>query len=282
MGEAMAKKKKRIRGGVPGQRMADRADRHVLYEMAVQEPESEMDFVADTFRELRGRNPLLIREDFCGTANSSCEWVRRDSGHRAIGVDIDPEVLDWGRRNHLSRLTPGAQERITLIEGDVMTVESEPVDALLAMNFSYYLFKTRDGLRDYFRRARENLVEDGVLFLDAFGGYEAFRELEEERECDDFTYVWDQASYDPITGDMTCHIHFEFPDRSKMKKAFTYHWRLWTLPEIQEVLREAGFSDVTVYWQGWDEEDDEEDGEFLPAKHGEADAGWICYIVAQR
>ncbi|MDQ2069104.1 class I SAM-dependent methyltransferase [Natronospira bacteriovora] len=274
----MAKPKKRQKSPTE----ASRADRHVLYEQSVQEPEAEMDFVESVFTDMRGRAPITIREDFCGTAYSSSHWVQRKPEHRAFAVDIDADVLAWGRDNHVASLTADQQARITLIEGDVKTVKTEKVDALLAMNFSYYLFKTREGLRDYFRRARENLVDDGVLFLDAFGGYDAFRELEEERECDGFDYIWDQATYDPITGDMTCHIHFAFEDGSELREAFTYHWRLWTLPEIQEILKEAGFRDVTVYWEGTDEETGEGDGEFTAAEQGEADAGWICYVVAER
>ena len=264
------------------ERMADRADRHELYEASVQEPEAEMDFVEETFRELRGREPLRLREDFCGTGNSSCEWVRRHPEHSAVGVDIDPEVLAWGRENHLSRLDESARKRIQLIEGDVLDTPTEPMDVVLGMNFSYYLFRTRDELRRYFEVARETLVDDGILFLDAFGGYEGFREMEEATEYDDFTYVWDQDRYDPITGHMTCRIHFRFPDGSSLDDAFVYHWRMWTLPEIQELLHEAGYSKVTVYWEGTDEETGEGDGEFRPAEHGEADAGWIAYVVAEK
>jgi len=66
-----------------------------------------------------------------------------------------------------------------------------------------------------------------------------------------------------------------------MKNAFTYEWRLWSLPEIREILLEAGFSNVTIYWQTSDE-DDEPSGEFEPATHGEADAGWVCMISAEK
>ncbi|MCW8874544.1 MAG: class I SAM-dependent methyltransferase, partial [Gammaproteobacteria bacterium] len=72
-----------------------------------------------------------------------------------------------------------------------------------------------------------------------------------------------------------------FPDKSKMKRAFTYEWRLWTLPELQELLKEAGFSKVTVYWQGWDE-DDEPDGDFQPATEADADPGWVCFLSAEK
>jgi hypothetical protein len=66
-----------------------------------------------------------------------------------------------------------------------------------------------------------------------------------------------------------------------MKKAFTYVWRLWTLPEILEMLAETGFKNPTVYWEGTDE-DGEGDGVFTPETKGEADAGWIAYLVAEK
>lgn len=261
---------------------ADRADRHVLYENSVQDPESELEFVAETFEEITGRPLRRIREDFCGTGNTAAYWVADAADHEAVGVDLDPEVLKWGRQHHLAALSADQRSRLELIEADVMTADTGPVDAVLAMNFSYYLFTRRATLRAYFARVRESLVDDGLLFLDAFGGYEAHRELEERTEYDDFTYVWDQASFDPIQHAMTCQIHFEFPDGSRLDRAFEYHWRLWTLPEIRELLEEAGYSAVTVYWEGTDEETGEGDGIYSPADTGDADAGWICYIVACR
>ena len=61
---------------------------------------------------------------------------------------------------------------------------------------------------------------------------------------------------------MQCHIHFKFPDKTKIKNAFTYNWRLWTMVEIRELLSEAGFANVVVYWEGEDEDGDQrEEGE---------------------
>ena len=262
--------------------MAQKADRHVLYQQAVQCVEAEIDFVDDTFKTLRGRRAKLLREDFCGTANTSCEWVRRRKSNRAIGVDLDAETLAWGRKHNLGALSNGAAERVTLLNENVLEVDSGPVDAVLAMNFSYYILAERDQMRRYFESVRDSLVDDGVLFLDAYGGYNSFKECREHTEQDGFTYVWDQHAYDPISGEMTCYIHFTFPDGSRMRRAFSYHWRMWTLPEIREILDEAGFGTVTIYWQGTDEETGEADGEFHPAVSGDADAAWIVYITAQK
>lgn len=268
--------------GLKRKRLAAQADRHHLYQESVQDTESEIDFVLETWAALRKRPAELLREDFCGTANTACEWVRRDHGHYAIGIDLDGEVLEWGRLNNLSRLEREQQSRIRLLQDNVLDVATDQADIILAMNFSYYLFLSREELLEYFRSAREGLEDDGILFLDAYGGYDAPREIVEERECDGFTYVWEQASFNPIDASMTCHIHFNFPDGSEMKKAFSYHWRLWTLPEIQELLTEAGFGDVTVYWEGTDEKSNEGDGIYLPSVVGDADPGWVCYVVAQR
>jgi len=262
--------------------MAEHADRHHLYQESVQDTEAEIDFIMETWSELRDRPAELLREDFCGTANTACEWIRRDPLHYAIGVDLDGEVLEWGRLNNLAQLDDEQLSRIQLLQENVLDCEPDLADIVLAMNFSYYLFLTRAELLGYFVSVHAGLVDDGILFLDAYGGYDAPRDIEEERECEGFTYTWEQADFNPIDGSMNCHIHFSFPDGSKTPKAFSYHWRLWTLPEIQELLVEAGFSEVTVYWEGTDEESNEGDGIYQPAEVGDADPGWVCYIVAQR
>lgn len=265
----------------PGATMAERADRHELYESAVQNVEEECKFVSNTFKKIRGRQALSFREDFCGTASAACQWTRLGPEHTALGIDIDAEVLQWGRENRLSRLNPDQLARIRLAEASVMDVQPEQVDVVGAFNFSYWIFQTRPLMLEYFGKIHDALKSDGVFFLDAFGGYEAFEEMKEKTKYDDFTYIWEQARYLPVTGEIECHIHFKFPDKSKLKRAFSYTWRLWTLPEITELLAEAGFKNPTVYWEGTDE-DGEGNGVFTPDAHGEADAGWIAYIVAEK
>jgi cyclopropane fatty-acyl-phospholipid synthase-like methyltransferase len=268
------------RGGRRALTLADRADRHALYEKSVQNAEAEIDFVDTTFRALRGRRARWLREDFCGTANVCAEWVRRRRDNVAIGVDLDASVLAWGREHHVDPLSPAARKRVRLLEANVLTAKVRHVDVLLAMNFSYWIFKARDQMREYFKTVRQNLVRDGLFVLDCYGGYDAFRVLKEPRKVGRFTYVWEQASYNPLTGDMACHIHFKFKDGSSLKQAFSYEWRLWTLPEIRELLTEAGFKQVIVYTQGWDEKSGEANGEFSPAETADPDAGWISYLVA--
>ncbi len=267
---------------MPKKTQAQRADKYDLYERSVQDAEPELDFVVQAFDEVRGRQPVTLREDFCGAAWVASEWVRRGAEHRAIGVDIDDTVLAWGQERHIAPLSAEQRSRIELIKENVLSVNTK-ADALLAMNFSYYLFKTRQDLRRYFEHARECLKEGGLMIMDVFGGYDAFRELEEPREMDGFTYVWDQDDYNPVTGHIRCYIHFEFDDDSRIDRAFTYEWRMWTLPELRELLAEAGFSRTHVYWEGTDENDEEEgNGVYERTEVGDADPGWVSYLVAER
>lgn len=261
--------------------MADRADPHRCYEQSVQCPEAEVDFILAQFKRLRGRPARVIREDFCGSAAVCCEWVRRRRDHQAFGVDLDRATLDWAEANNLAALRTDQRSRVTLLNRNVLSARTAPVDAVLAMNFSYFLITDRAGLKQYFSRVRRGLKADGVFFLDAYGGYESFKVCREVRRINSrLTYIWNQAAYNPITGVAVCHIDFKFSDGSRLSPAFTYRWRIWTIPEIREILLEAGFRRVTVYWEGADEQG-EGDGDFQPAETADADAGWICYITAE-
>ena len=262
--------------------MADKADIHELYEESVQNVEQETDFLIETFTKLRGRKPASLREDFCGTANECCEWVGRDASHTAIGVDIDKSVQEWGREHHLAKLRPEARSRVQLVTADVMEANTPKTDITVAMNFSYWIFESRERMRAYFQRVYEHLADDGIFVMDAFGGSEAHEESKEKTKHDGFTYIWHQKKVDPVTARMLCHIHFKFPDGSRIKKAFSYEWRFWTLPELRELLLEAGFKKATVYWEGWDEDGEEGNGIFEPVQEGEADPAWIVYIVAEK
>jgi cyclopropane fatty-acyl-phospholipid synthase-like methyltransferase len=271
---------------------AKTADRHMLYEAAVQCVEADLDFFSRVFKRKRGRPFRTLKEDFCGTAALAVEWVGRHRENRAWGVDLDRPTLDWGIEHHVSRLGRHA-DRVTLIEDDVMAVTEPKVEVVCGLNFSYQVFHDRDTLRRYFETAHASLTDDGIFFVDCFGGTEAVETLDEDRAITPerrpdgtrlprFTYVWEQAEFNIVDHRILCHIHFKFRDGTKLKKAFTYDWRLWTLPELQELMREAGFREVEVYLEGWDDDEDEADGIFRRRTHAENMPGWVGYVVGLR
>jgi SAM-dependent methyltransferase len=251
---------------------ARNADRYDLYQRAVQSVVPLGRFLAQTFEKIAGRRAASLREDFCGTAHHCAEWVGAKRGRTAVGIDIDPEVLAWGGTR---------ASLVRLLQQDALDPCRGPFDVSVALNFSYFVFRTREELRRYFAGVRRSMAPDGIFVVDAYGGYDSWRCLYERRRVEDFTVVWEQARIDPIDHTTVNHIHFEFRDGSRLKRAFTYHWRLWTLPEIREVLAEAGCSRSWVYWV-----DPGPDGRrthtFRPRDHVAQAPVWAAYIVAQR
>lgn len=258
------------------------ADKYHLYELAVQAPDAEIDFVDATFKKLTGRKGVKLREDFCASAATAAEWVKRRAGNTAAALDLEPKILKWAAKNTMAKLNDEQRSRLKLLERNVLTPgDARGMDIVLAMNFSYWIFQERATMVEYFRQVRESLVDDGVFFLDIYGGWEANRTQSERRRCKGFTYVWTQEVLHPISGYMKCRIGFEFKDGTKMERAFSYVWRLWTITEIKDVLADAGFSRVTIYWEG-DDGKGGGDGVFRPNTKGEDGASFVCYISAQK
>jgi len=263
-------------------RIADQVDPHDLYQEAVQGVEFELDFVSDTFQALRGRKPRSIREDFCGTALSACEWVTRGPNNRAVGVDVDPDVLAWGYEHNVAPLTAAQKKRIELLPEDVLGVDAGTFDVIQAFNFSYWFFQERATMKQYFQRIHDALEDDGVAFFDAFGGFEAHRCQKEKTELAGFTYIWEQAAYNPLSAEMVCFIHFRFPDGSRLDRAFSYNWRLWGAKELREILAEVGFARTRLYVQAFDEDTDEPIDRFDETEEIPDYASWIGYLVAEK
>jgi SAM-dependent methyltransferase len=263
---------------------AKTADKHELYQLSVQDPEIEIAFISRVYKKTFGKLPLRLREDFCGTALFAAEWVRGNDDRTAVGIDLDQPTLDWGIEHNLSSLGD-ARERVTLLNQDVRAPLSRKVDVAVGLNFSFWVFRTRTDLREYFKSVHRSLDKQGLFVLDAYGGplsMEAMDEntIEKTQIKGGFTYVWDQAAFNPIDHSVVNHIHFEFKDGSAMNRAFTYEWRFWSLPEIREVLAEAGFSDSQVYWEDEDA-DGEGTGVYRARKNAENGGAWICYIIAR-
>jgi hypothetical protein len=255
------------------------ADKHELYQQSVQVPEADIRFFERVYRGRHGRLPTRLREDFGGTAYLASAWVKKRTANLGWAVDIDAKPLAWGDE-HNRRPLGAAASRLSLVQGDVRSAKTPGCDVVVAMNFSFFCFKTRAELVAYFRAARGHLAPGGIFFADAFGGPEAMIEVEEKRRKSGFTYVWEQRSYDPITGDLATAIHFDFPDGSRMTRAFTYEWRLWNLPELVDCLHDGGFSRVRIFWETTDAKGDGT-GIYREAAHASPCESFVCCIAAE-
>tara|TARA_R110002072_G_scaffold299403_6_gene474985 strand:+ start:32526 stop:33509 length:984 start_codon:yes stop_codon:yes gene_type:complete len=259
------------------------ADKHILYQMSVQAPDTDSKTFGRWFKKYTGRELRAWREDFCGTSVLSCHHVKNHKDNTAVGVDFHRPTLDWGIKHNVNELLSDEQKkRLTLIESDVLDVTAPKVDCVLALNFSYQVFKTRETLGKYFKQVYKSLKPGGVFYLDALGGPDVMQQKTDRTRHKGFTYHWEQRSFDPISHRIVCAIHFSFPDGTMKKNAFVYDWRMWTLPELRELFVAAGFDDVHVMWEGTDQDTMSGNGIFRRKEVGDMDEAWISMVVGRK
>lgn len=227
-------------------------DKYALYAKAVQQPAVDVRRFRALYRDLKGRAPKRLREDFCGTFSVCCEWVKLGPDYTAQGRDLGEEPLRYGREHYLPKLTPSQRRRVTVSREDVLKPGGPRPDLILAQNFSYLVFTERAELLAYFVNCRKSLRPGGVLALDIFGGAGTYKPNRERTGHRGFVFYWEQTGFDPVTHEASCAIHFKPKGRATVRNAFTYRWRVWTIPEIVDLLRDAGFRKSHVYWEGDD------------------------------
>ncbi len=255
--------------------------KYKLYESSVQCHESDIDFINDQFEIEFNKRPFSLREDFGGTAAMACDWVKQGPSYNAWAVDLDPEPIKYGLENHYIKLNAQEKARMEYVEGNVLDDFSFRSDIIVAFNFSYFIFKKRAQLLDYFKKVKQGLKDEGAFFIDLFGGTQAYEPLEEETEHDNHSYFWDLDKFNPLTGECLYKIHFKLKENNKKyRDVFTYDWRMWNPNELKEILEEAGFSRVKLFWEGEDDDGDG-DGNFEEATLAVENCdSWVIYIMA--
>ena len=278
-------KKRQSRSTVP--------DRHALYEVAVQGVDWDLDFLERSWcRGHPGREPRTFREDFCSTAALAVAWAQRGPRRRSWAVDLDPEPLRWARKCRLPFVREAAR-RVTLVRSDVRRAQKQKVDVACALNFSWWVFHQRRDLLAYLRAARAGLMPGGVLVLNAFGGTRAECKLIERTRkgpsnapdgtaLPGFTYIWEHAHLNALDRQLVAYIHFELRDGRRLRRAFTYDWRMWTLPELREAALEAGFSEFEVWAEGWDAHRRTHTGTLHRRVQLDQEDSWVAYAVCRR
>ena len=259
----------------------DSFDKYAYYLRSVQAPDSDVEFLRSTYRELRGKDPIALREDFCGTFSICCEWVKLNPKFKAFGVDLDSEPILYGLTHYLPQLSPKQRARVKIVQENVLNPGLPKADVIAAMNFSHFIFKERSMMKSYFHNCYGTLNSGGLLVADIFGGSRCQEANEESTPHRDFTYYWDQESFDPISHEAKFNIHFKLKGQKKLEKVFTYDWRMWTIPELREMMRETGFKKTHVYWEGTTRSGTG-DGNFKATEKGEECEAWIAYVVGEK
>jgi len=271
----VAKKKK--------QKTKKEFNKYQLYEASVQCVESDLDFLNEKYKEIRGKSatPLILREDFSGTGKLCCEWVKQGKKYVAHGVDLDPEPIEYGKEHHYGPLSDAQKKQVTYHQKNVLDATDIKADIVVAFNFSYFIFKKRRQLLEYFKEVRKSLRPGGVFFLDLFGGPESQTLCVEETEYEEgHSYFWDCDKFNPINNECIFGIHFKLEGEKRRDFVFKYDWRLWQCGELQDILEEAGFKHTTVFWEEDDEDGEGGNGVFYQTKEAENSESWIAYIGA--
>lgn len=254
--------------------LAEQADKHLIYEQAVQSPEADVELIQRFYKQCRGRKAKRLREDFCGTGLTLSHWVRQGSRYSGEGYDIDAETVEWGRaQNFVANDIP--PERGALYIADAREKSTEAPDVRCAFNFSYWVFRERQEMVRYFKLARKDLAKNGVLMLDITGGTQSTLEDPFETELDDFSLIWQQKNYSPIDHSADLTLTFRFEDGSQIEPPYRYHWRVWSIPEVLEMLEEAGFAETRI----WLQDDDHKSGYYRTEKI-DNDTCWVACLVA--
>jgi hypothetical protein len=220
-------------------------DRFELYERTVQAPEHLIPFLVG----LHAASPRVLGEDFCGTALLAREWASVVAGGLAIGVDCEPEAL----------ARAGETRGVTLLAADLrqpLPADLPRPDVVWVGNFSIGYLHERAELTSYLARTRERLARGGVFACDTYGGGAAWRTGAAVREHFlpgglRVRSTWEQRSADPVTARVRNVLSFRV-DRDgdvvcDVPEAFVYDWRVWSLPELADAAREAGFASSAVY-----------------------------------
>jgi len=266
-------------------------DRHGLYELCVQSPRHVVNFL----RGVHGGKPVVLREDFCGTGAVARRWVedgeKAEGGARAVGVDLDEEVLARGTRE---AMTAGIADRVRLVRGDAVTgADEDGADVIFVGNFSIGEIHQRGRLIEYLRRCRDRLAHGnggfggGVFVCDTYGGAGAWRLGNMERthigrNGEVVKYLWEHEVADPMTGMVRNSISFRVIENGELTqqvpRAFVYEWRLWSIAELTEAMLEAGFASVAVH-----KEVNMAPGEVPRAVAGPRELGedWIVLVVGR-
>lgn len=255
-------------------------DKYEFYRRSVQSPEGDVLFLANTYKQLTGKNPAVLREDFCGTASLSTEWVKSKTTHQAFGIDLDPEPMDYARTKYFTKLSPSERRRIELQEKNVLEPGLPKADIAIAMNFSYFCFKSRPVMKKYFANVHRSLKSNGLFICDVFGGSQCQDAIVDVTKHNGFRYYWDQTGFDPVSNEALFHIHFKVGSK-KYEKVFSYDWRMWSIPELRDIMDEVGFKKTHIYWEGTNRQGGG-NGIFSRTEHGEPCLSWIAYIVAEK
>ncbi len=186
----------------------------------------------------------------CGVGRHSIELARL--GYRVTGVDISPVFIERARE-----LAKDAGAEVEFHVGDARGIGeqlagSEPFDATINMFTSHGYYGREADVR-MFRQLRDLSGPDALLLVNAanrdwfMNGF-----LPEGTQEADGVLIWEKRSLDMVTSSI--ENRWEFFKRSNgdlvLHNAVEFTLRVYSLHEVIELLREAGWTHKVSYGMG--------------------------------
>lgn len=255
-------------------------DKYQLYIDAVQDPEGLMVFL-DHVVEGKGNkeNPPFLREDFAGTGINCHYWNKTTpAGSGAVAVDIDPEPLEWGKSKFVRSKNMNETKFCNI---DSLEFE-HPSDVTLCLNSSIFSIHRRSELLKYFKDTYSRLNDDGVFVFEIYGGPMAYMTGKDEIEYDDFTFIWEQRSFNTLTNRSENHISFKLDNGQRLNDVFNYDHRIWTLPELMDILEDTEFADNVEVYLNTEFEHSKEPDSYAPVTNFHTNGSFEAYIVCYK
>ena len=181
-----------------------------------------------------GRRRSGCARDPCGTANMSREWGGASAGQLrgASTRPADRWIGDWHNVRKLSR--SGARINCAGERAGAVDEGSRGAfDAVLAMNFSYWCAsrcaRRCCGTSAWCTKAGGGRFSGPLRRAGRVAWRSEPQPVGRKNSQPGVHGHRDQAGVQPITHETLCHIH---PDeRRAARRAFTYDWRVWSIPE---------------------------------------------------
>eukprot|EP00884_Botryococcus_braunii_P017267 jgi/Botrbrau1/4223/Bobra.0044s0020.1 len=185
---------------------------------------------------------------------STYDGKHRNTCSADFGDHVEPMIEHYCQASQTVEGSEGEHAEAVSAEADLPGVHllaAKPCDVVCALNYCICLLHTVHDLRHYLKKARAAIGTGGGIFVaDLLGGSsaEASTNVVRRNQVTGAEYQWEQTGFDPVTRRLHAYLSLRHrTSRRTVRRAFHYHWRLWTLPEVRDLLLSAGFADVKVW-----------------------------------
>lgn len=192
-----------------------------------------------------------ILELGCGTGNVSLELAKRK--YDLVSMDISTEMLEEARDKYYDLLDEDENVgNIIFLEQDMRTWEFDvyEIDCVLSANDGFNYITNKKELEDIFKEVYKRLRNKGRFIFDVSSEYKLKTILGNNtygENFEDLTYLWENF-YDEEKKILNMDFTYFLKEGELFQKYQENHvQRAYSLDEIMDMLKSAGFEEILTY-----------------------------------